>query len=83
VELELGDRIAVTKDGVRREGVLMPSVSGHVVIIMDSGYNAGFDPARSAVGLGRKGKAASVPVPPPLTRQQAAPAGTSTALWGT
>ena len=73
MELELGDRIAVTKEGVRREGVLMPSVSGHVVIKMDSGYNAGFDPERSAVELVAKGKAPMVPTPPPLPRREGLP----------
>ncbi|MCR3883006.1 MAG: Glu-tRNA(Gln) amidotransferase subunit GatD [Methanothrix sp.] len=71
--LELGDRIAVTKDGVRREGVLMPSVSGTVVIKMDSGYNAGFDPERSDVELVRKGKAPMVPPPPLLLRREGLP----------
>ena len=71
--LELGDRIAVTKDGVRREGVLMPSVSGTVVIKMDSGYNAGFDPERSHVELVRKGKAPMIPPPPPILRREGLP----------
>ncbi|AET64548.1 Glu-tRNA(Gln) amidotransferase subunit GatD [Methanothrix harundinacea] len=71
--LELGDRIAVTKDGVRREGVLMPSVSGRVVIKMESGYNAGFDPERSVVELLARGKALKVPPPPPLPRSEGLP----------
>lgn len=71
--LELGDRIAVTKDGVRREGVLMPSVSGHIVIKMDSGYNAGFERERSEAELVAKGKALKVPPPPPLRRQEGLP----------
>lgn len=73
VMLELGDRIAVTKDGVRREGVLMPSVSGRVVIKMDSGYNAGFDPERSVVELLARGKAPKIPQPPPLSRREGLP----------
>jgi glutamyl-tRNA(Gln) amidotransferase subunit D len=73
VMLELGDRIAVTKDGVRREGVLMPSVSGTIVIKMDSGYNAGFDKERSTVELVAKGKALKVPPPPPLKRREGLP----------
>ncbi len=71
--LELGDRIAVTKDGVRREGVLMPSVSGRVVIKMDSGYNAGFDKERSAVELVSKGKSLKIPPPPPLKSRDGLP----------
>jgi len=71
--LELGDRIAVTKDGVRREGVLMPSVSGHIVIKMDSGYNAGFDRERSEVELVARGTALKVPPPPPLKRREGLP----------
>ncbi len=73
IMLELGDRIAVTKDGVRREGVLMPSVSGKIVIKMDSGYNAGFDPDRSAVELLGKGKPLKVPPPPPLRHREGLP----------
>lgn len=71
--LGLGDRIAVTKDGVRREGVLMPSVSGHVVIKMDSGYNAGFDTERSTVELVKKGTALKVSPPPPLKHREGLP----------
>ncbi|NLX39456.1 MAG: Glu-tRNA(Gln) amidotransferase subunit GatD [Methanothrix sp.] len=71
--LELGDRIAVTKDGIRREGVLMPSVSGRVVIKMDSGYNAGFDPERATVELVAKGKALKIPPPPPPPRREGLP----------
>ncbi|OPY53269.1 MAG: Glutamyl-tRNA(Gln) amidotransferase subunit D [Methanosaeta sp. PtaU1.Bin055] len=71
--LELGDRIAVTKDGIRREGVLMPSVSGRVVVKMDSGYNAGFDPERATVELVAKGKALKIPPPPPPPRREGLP----------
>jgi len=71
--LELGDRIAVTKDDVRREGVLMPSVSGTIVIKMDSGYNAGFDGERSTVELVAKGKALKVAPPPTLNRRKGLP----------
>jgi len=73
VMLELGDRIAVTTDGVRREGVLMPSVSGRVVIKMDSGYNAGFDRERSTVELLARGKALKIPPPPPLKSREGLP----------
>ncbi|HII07937.1 MAG TPA: Glu-tRNA(Gln) amidotransferase GatDE subunit D, partial [Methanotrichaceae archaeon] len=71
--LELGDRIAVTNGGVRREGVLMPSVSGHLVIKMDSGYNAGFNKKRSIVELVKKGTALKVPPPPPLKHREGLP----------
>lgn len=51
----------------------MPSVSGRVVIKMDSGYNAGFDPERATVELVAKGKALKIPPPPPPPRREGLP----------
>ncbi len=71
--LELGDRILVVKDGARREGVLMPSATGHIVIKMDSGYNAGFDKESCTVELVEKGKKPKIPPAPPLKRREGLP----------
>jgi len=68
--LELGDRVSVLKDGVRREGVLMPSATGHIAIKMDSGYNAGFNEDHCTVELVEKGHALEVPPAPPLKRRE-------------
>jgi len=48
-------------------------VSGRVVIKMDSGYNAGFDPERATVELVAKGKALKIPPPPPPPRREGLP----------
>lgn len=42
--MELGDRVAVIKGGMRYEGILMPSRSDHVVIKLSNGYNIGLVP---------------------------------------
>lgn len=39
--MDLGDRVAVTRDGVRYEGILMPSRSDHLTIKLKNGYNVG------------------------------------------
>ncbi|ADE36895.1 Glu-tRNA(Gln) amidotransferase subunit GatD [Methanohalophilus mahii] len=39
-----GDRIRVEKGGAAYEGVVMPSVTGHIVLKMVSGYNVGIEP---------------------------------------
>ncbi|HNR58465.1 MAG TPA: Glu-tRNA(Gln) amidotransferase subunit GatD [Methanothrix sp.] len=48
-------------------------MSGRVVIKMDSGYNAGFDPERATVELVAKGKALKIPPPPPPPRREGLP----------
>lgn len=39
--MDLGDKVTVTRDGMRYEGILMPSRSEHVVIKLKNGYNVG------------------------------------------
>lgn len=48
---EEGDQIKVEKDGVEYEGIAMPSSTGHIVIKMVSGYNAGIDPRGAKVSV--------------------------------
>ncbi|WP_342304798.1 Glu-tRNA(Gln) amidotransferase subunit GatD [Methanolobus sp. ZRKC5] len=48
---EEGDRVKVEKDGVEYEGIAMPSTTGHIVIKMVSGYNAGIDPRGATVSV--------------------------------
>ncbi len=43
MEFQEGDRVKVQKNGIEYEGIFMPSTSDHMVIKMDSGYNAGID----------------------------------------
>jgi glutamyl-tRNA(Gln) amidotransferase subunit D len=54
MEFEEGDRVKVEKDGVEYEGIAMPSTTGHIVIKMVSGYNAGIDPEGAAVTVLQK-----------------------------
>ncbi|WP_406670004.1 Glu-tRNA(Gln) amidotransferase subunit GatD [Methanolobus sp. ZRKC4] len=46
-----GDRVKIEKDGVAYEGIVMPSTTGHIVIKMNSGYNAGIDPRGATVSV--------------------------------
>jgi len=39
--MDLGDRVRVEKDGIIYEGILMPSITQHIVIKLDNGYNIG------------------------------------------
>lgn len=48
---EEGDQVKVEKDGVEYEGIAMPSTTGHIVIKMVSGYNAGIDPRGATVSV--------------------------------
>ncbi|HHV24096.1 MAG: Glu-tRNA(Gln) amidotransferase subunit GatD [Methanosarcina sp.] len=42
MEFKQGDRVRIEKDGTVYEGRVMPSTEGHIIIKMNSGYNAGF-----------------------------------------
>ena len=44
MDFEQGDRVQIDKDGRVYEGIVMPSMTDHIVLKMDSGYNAGFSP---------------------------------------
>jgi glutamyl-tRNA(Gln) amidotransferase subunit D len=54
MEFEEGDRVRVSKSGVEYEGIVMPSTTGHIVIKMNSGYNAGITPQGATVTLLQK-----------------------------
>ncbi|MHC1631198.1 MAG: Glu-tRNA(Gln) amidotransferase subunit GatD [Methanotrichaceae archaeon] len=71
--LEPGDRISVLRNNVRHEGVLMPTVTGHIVIKLDNGYNIGIRKESSTVDLVKKGQALTTPASPPLKRQEGLP----------
>jgi len=71
--LEPGDRVTVTKNGLIREGVLMPSVTGHIVVKLDNGYNVGIKKEDSTVELVKKGQALATPAPTPLKKQDGMP----------
>ncbi|MDO9516818.1 MAG: Glu-tRNA(Gln) amidotransferase subunit GatD [Methanosarcinaceae archaeon] len=51
MDFEQGDRVQLEKDGRVYEGIVMPSTTGHIVLKMDSGYNAGFSPEDAKVTL--------------------------------
>ncbi len=44
MDFEQGDRVQIDKDGRVYEGIVMPSITNHIVLKMDSGYNADFSP---------------------------------------
>nr|WP_094228569.1 Glu-tRNA(Gln) amidotransferase subunit GatD [Methanolobus psychrotolerans] len=54
MEFEEGDRVKVEKGGVQYEGIVMPSTTGHIIIKMISGYNAGIDPQGATVTIIQK-----------------------------
>lgn len=56
MDFEEGDRIKVEKAGVEYEGIVMPSTTGHIIIKMNSGYNAGIEPEGAAVTIVQKKK---------------------------
>ena len=49
MDFEQGDRVRIDKDGRVYEGIVMPSITDHIVLKMDSGYNAGFSPEDAKV----------------------------------
>ena len=51
MDFEQGDRVQIDKDGRVYEGIVMPSTTDHIVLKMDSGYNAGFSPEDAKVTL--------------------------------
>ncbi|MDY0387120.1 MAG: Glu-tRNA(Gln) amidotransferase subunit GatD [Methanolobus sp.] len=51
MEFEEGDKIKVKKAGVEYEGIVMPSTTGHIILKMVSGYNAGIDPKGATVTM--------------------------------
>ncbi|MDW7732559.1 MAG: Glu-tRNA(Gln) amidotransferase subunit GatD [Methanolobus sp.] len=58
MEFEEGDRVKVEKDGVEYEGIVMPSTTRHIVLKMNSGYNAGIDPGNATITVVEKKKKA-------------------------
>ncbi len=51
MDFEQGDRVQIDKDGRVYEGIVMPSTTDHIVLKMDSGYNAGFSPEDAKITL--------------------------------
>lgn len=52
---EIGDNVIIRgRDAAEFHGTLMPSVSGHVVIKLNNGYNVGFNPGTVTVELVKK-----------------------------
>ncbi|MBN2487767.1 MAG: asparaginase, partial [Methanosarcinaceae archaeon] len=55
MEFEQGDRVRIEKNGSVYEGIVMPSTTKHIVIKMNSGYNAGIDPENAIITvIGKK-----------------------------
>ncbi|MGP8337940.1 MAG: Glu-tRNA(Gln) amidotransferase subunit GatD, partial [Methanosarcinaceae archaeon] len=46
-----GDRIRIEKDGKVYEGIVMPGITEHIVLKMDSGYNAGISPEGAKISI--------------------------------
>ncbi|MBN2111455.1 MAG: Glu-tRNA(Gln) amidotransferase subunit GatD [Methanosarcinaceae archaeon] len=63
MEFDVGDRVRVEKAGVAYEGIVMPGTSGHIVIKMNSGYNAGIDPENAIVTVLEKKQEAPISGP--------------------
>lgn len=59
MDFEQGDRVQIDKDGRVYEGIVMPSTTDHIVLKMDSGYNAGFSPEDAKITLIAKKQDAS------------------------
>ncbi|KXS40783.1 MAG: glutamyl-tRNA(Gln) amidotransferase subunit D [Methanolobus sp. T82-4] len=64
MEFEEGDRVKIEKDGVEYEGIVMPSTTKHIVIKMNSGYNAGIDPENATVTVMEKKTPKDTLLPP-------------------
>lgn len=57
--IEVGDRIAVAREGRTFEGIVMPRAQGDesvLVLKLDTGYNIGIDVAAAAIKLVKKGE---------------------------
>ncbi len=62
MDFEQGDRVQIDNDGRVYEGIVMPSMTDHIVLKMDSGYNAGFSPEDAKVTvIEKKQETASTP----------------------
>lgn len=62
MDFEQGDRVRIDKDGRVYEGIVMPSMTDHIVLKMVSGYNAGFSPEGAKVTvIEKKQEPASTP----------------------
>ncbi|WP_406657499.1 Glu-tRNA(Gln) amidotransferase subunit GatD [Methanolobus sp. ZRKC2] len=72
MEFDEGDRVKIEKDGVAYEGIVMPSTTGHIVIKMNSGYNAGIDPENAVVTVLEKKQDVSTPKAPSSTSKKEA-----------
>lgn len=59
MDFEQGDRVQIDKAGRVYEGIVMPSTTNHIVLKMDSGYNAGFSPEDAKITLIAKKQDAS------------------------
>ncbi|MDG6244766.1 MAG: Glu-tRNA(Gln) amidotransferase subunit GatD [Methanolobus sp.] len=77
MEFKEGDRLRVSKSGVEYEGIVMPSTTGHIVIKMNSGYNAGIRPEGATVTLLQKKEdieaSAKTAVKPEITERPGLP----------
>lgn len=49
MDLEQGDRVQIVKNNIVYEGIVRPSNTRHMVLKMDSGYNAGIDPENAEI----------------------------------
>jgi len=70
MEYKQGDRVQIEKDGTVYEGIVMPGTTEHIVIKMDSGYNAGISPENAKITLLEK-KQEFVPVTEATGEQKA------------
>ncbi len=54
MEFQQGDRISIEKDGVKYEGIVMPSTTHHIVLKMSNGYNAGISAENTKITVLQK-----------------------------
>lgn len=54
MDLEQGDRVQIIKNDVVYEGIVRPSNTEHIVLKMDSGYNAGIHPENAEITVVEK-----------------------------